>query len=104
MKLISAQELKSWMDNSEKFQLIDIREDYEYQACNINGEHIPMGEILSNLDKISKDKKVVIHCRSGVRGEAVVRALEEKGYTNVYNLEGGICAWAEHIDASLSIL
>lgn len=102
MKEISVKELKSWMDKKEDFQLIDIREDYELDICNIGGEHIPMGDILDQTDKISKDKKVVVHCRSGKRSASIIQMLEEQnGFSNLYNLQGGILAWAQEIDPSM---
>jgi sulfur-carrier protein adenylyltransferase/sulfurtransferase len=59
--------------------------------------------VLQNADKISKDKQVVIHCRSGKRSADAIRALEEKfGYDNLYNLKGGILAYADQIDNSLA--
>ncbi len=104
MKEITVQELKSLLDNKEDFQLIDVREQHEVDAANINGEHIPMGEVMGNLEKISKDKTVIIHCRSGARSGSVVQALETNfGYTNLYNLKGGIMAWAREIDPSLIV-
>jgi len=102
MKEVTVQELKAMKDKKEDFQLIDIREEYEYDICQIGGELIPMGEITENLDKISKTKKVVIHCRSGKRSASVVQMLEQQGYTNLYNLKGGIMAWADEIDNSLA--
>ena len=60
MKTISVEELKAKFDNSENFQLIDIREDYELELACIGGDHIPMGEVRNNLDKIRKDIPVII--------------------------------------------
>jgi adenylyltransferase/sulfurtransferase len=98
MKEITVQELKQLKDSNENFQLIDVREEYEFDEVNINGELIPMGEVMNNLDKISKDKKVVVHCRSGKRSASVIMALESQhGYTNLYNLKGGILAYIEEI-------
>ncbi len=101
MKSITVQELKQKIDNNEPHQLIDVREDYEYEAGNINGFHIPMGTIADSIDKISTDKPVIIHCRSGKRSESVIHFLESKGIENLYNLEGGILAWQETIDSSV---
>ena len=101
MKTITVQELKAKIDNSEEFQLIDIREEYELALATLNGEHILMGEICKNLDKIRRDIPVIIHCRTGLRGGNVVVFLTDKGYDNLYNLEGGINAWAEQIDTSM---
>ena len=103
MNSITVAELKAKQDNKEDFQLIDIREGYELDICQIGGEHLPMGEILENLDKISKENNAV-HCRSGKRSAAVINALETQyGYTNLINLEGGILAYAEQIDTTLSL-
>lgn len=89
-------------DEKVDFQLIDVREEHELEICEINGEHIPMGDVMDNLEKISKDKPVIIHCRSGARSGAICQALETHGYNNVYNLKGGIIAWANEIDNSLT--
>ena len=103
MKEITVKELKSKLDNKEPFQLIDVREKYEYDIANINGELIPMGELVGSIDKISKDKPVIIHCRSGGRSAAVIEQLEKRyNYTNLYNLKGGILAYADEIDPSLT--
>ena len=103
MKEITVQELKQKVDNNDDFQLIDVREPFEYEICNLNGELIPMGIILSETEKISKDKAVVIHCKSGGRSGVIVNELEKAGYTNLYNLKGGILAYAREIDPSLTI-
>lgn len=98
MKEVTVKELKQMVDNKEDFQLIDVREEYEFEESNLKGELIPMGEVMDNLDKISKDKKVVVHCRSGKRSATVIQALEaQHGFTNLYNLKGGILAYIEEI-------
>jgi rhodanese-related sulfurtransferase len=103
MKEISVQELKEKIDKGEDFQLIDVREDFEYQVSNLGGELIPLGGILIETDKIAKDKEVVVMCRSGKRSAAAVMQLEAQGFTNVCNLYGGILAWQEDIDPSLDV-
>jgi adenylyltransferase/sulfurtransferase len=96
MKEITSAELKQLINDKKDFQLIDVREEYEFDEANINGELIPMGEIMDNLEKISKDKQVIIHCRSGKRSAGVINALESQhGFTNLYNLTGGILAYLE---------
>lgn len=102
MKEKTVEELKIMMDENADFQLIDVREPHEYDICHINGLLIPMGEIPDNIEKIAKDKTVIIHCRSGARSGRVCDYLEENyGYSNLYNLQGGILAWADKIDTSL---
>ncbi len=98
MKEISVKELKQLINDKKDFQLIDVREEYEFDEANINGELIPLGEILNNVDKISKDKQVVIHCRSGKRSATAIAALESQhGFTNLYNLQGGILAYIDEV-------
>lgn len=102
MKEITVQELKALKDSKADFQLIDVREPHEYDICNLDGELIPMAEIPSNVDKISREKQVVIHCRSGKRsGEMVLWLEKNEGFTNLYNLKGGVLAWAKEVDPEM---
>ena len=88
---ISAQELKRMIAAGEDFQLIDVREPYEFEISNLNGELIPLTTILDNVDKISKVKKVIIHCKSGARSASAIELLKNAyPFENLYNLEGGI--------------
>jgi len=99
MKEVTVQELKKLMDSNADFQLIDVREPHEYDICHLHGELIPMSDIPHNVEKISKDKQVVLHCRSGKRSGDMLLWLEKNhGFTNLYNLKGGILAWAKEID------
>ena len=103
MKEVTVSELKKMMDEKENFQLIDVREPHEKEIAEIGGVLIPMTDVMNSLDKISRDKKVIIHCRSGARSGAVIQALEkEHNFTNLYNLKGGILAWANEIDTTLT--
>jgi len=103
MKEISVQELKEKQDSGEDFQLIDVREDFEYEMSNLGGVLIPLGGILIESDKIDKTKPVVVMCRSGKRSAAAIMQLEQQGFTNLYNLRGGILAWADEIDPNISV-
>jgi sulfur-carrier protein adenylyltransferase/sulfurtransferase len=103
MKEVTVQELKRMRDNNESHQLIDVREPHEADIAQIGGELIPMGQIMMNVDKIVKDKPVIVHCRSGARSASVIMALEKQhGFTNLFNLKGGILAWAKEIDSTIS--
>ena len=104
MKEISVQELKEMMDKHEDFQLIDVREDFEYEMSNLGGVLIPLGGVLIEADKIAKDKPVIMMCRSGRHSAAAIMQLEQQfGFTNLANLQGGILAWAEDIDPSIQV-
>jgi len=103
MKEITVQQLKEKLDNKEDIQVIDVREEYEYDIANIGAELIPLATVLENVDKISKDKPVVIHCKSGMRSASAILNLESRfGFTNLYNLKGGILAYAREVDHTLS--
>jgi adenylyltransferase/sulfurtransferase len=97
MKSITAEELQKRIENSnDDIQIIDVREAYEYEAQNMGAELIPLGSIPENVDKISKVKDVIIHCRSGVRSANAIAFLESNYvFQNLYNLEGGILAWEQ---------
>ncbi len=103
MKTKTVQELKQLIDDKADFQLIDVREPHEFDICEIGGELIPMGEIPESLAKIDREKPVIIHCRSGKRSANVIQYLEQNHrFDNLYNLEGGILAWADEIDPTMS--
>lgn len=98
MKEVTVQELKQLKDSNANFQLIDVREEHEFEEANLGGILIPMGEALDRADEIAKDKQVVVHCRSGKRSATVINALEsQQDFTNLYNLKGGILAYIEEI-------
>lgn len=104
MKEVTAKELKDKIDNKEDFQLIDVREPYEYEAANLEGELIPMGNILQEASRISKEKPVIVYCRSGNRSAVIIRELEKRfGFENLYNLKGGILAYARDIDPAMKV-
>ncbi len=98
---ISVDELKLMMDNrDDNFQLIDVRELYEFEIGNIGGLLIPLGEIENRINEISSSGKKIVLCRSGVRSQKAIRKLQKLGFNNLYNLKGGILKWADEIDNS----
>ena len=103
MQEITVEDLKRMKDNGEDFQLIDVREDFEYQMSNLEGENIPLGGILIETDKISQDKPVVVMCRSGKRSAMAIMQLETQGYNNLSNLQGGILAWADRVEPGMQV-
>lgn len=103
MREITVQELKEKMDAGEDFQLIDVREDFEYEMSNLGGELIPLSGIMIESGKIGKNKPVIVQCRSGKRSAAAIMQLEQQGFTNLYNLKGGMLAWAEEIDPEMQV-
>ncbi len=81
------------VNGESPFQLIDVREEYEFNTYNIGGELMPLSELEDHIDKIRRDKTVIIHCQSGYRSQEAIELLEEKyGYTNLLNFTGGLNA------------
>lgn len=102
LKEVTVKELKQFQDQGADFQLIDVRKPYEYDIANLGGELLPLSDIVASIDKISKQKMVILHCRSGVRSAKAIRALmEQYPYENLYNLQGGILAWSKEIDSKV---
>lgn len=86
-------EFSRLLNNRTVFQLIDVRETYEYEADNLGGIHIPLGELEKRFKEIAPDKMTIVHCQSGIRSAQAVEMLLEKGFKDIYNLKGGINAW-----------
>jgi len=102
VKEISVQELAVWQKNGVDFQLVDVREAYEYDLVNIGGELMPMSQFQEFINLIEHDKPVVVHCHHGGRSASVIRMLQNRhDYRNLHNLKGGIHAWAMEIDNDL---
>jgi adenylyltransferase/sulfurtransferase len=96
---MSPHELRRWTEAGETFDLIDVREPFEYEIARIDGSKlIPLGEITERLDELERERPIVVHCHSGMRSAQAVRLLQQRGFTKVYNLEGGIDAWSDQID------
>jgi adenylyltransferase/sulfurtransferase len=99
---ISVQELKAKMDAGDAFELIDVREPFEFEIARIDrAKLIPLGQISQRADELRPEQTLVIHCHSGRRSAQAVRLLKQRGFANVYNLEGGIDAWSDFIDPTV---
>ena len=101
---MSPKEAKELLNTETEFKILDVRENYEHDQCNISCMHIPMGDIKNNIDGLKKIKKIAVMCRSGKRAEAVANWLEKEHYfQNLIVIKGGILNWKEQIDPSLDI-
>ena len=99
---ITVTQLNEWILSGKKFQLIDVREPYEFDIVNLGGTLIPKNEILNNVKALNPEVDIVIHCRSGKRSHDVIRLLHQHtNLKNLYNLKGGILAWVDEIDPTL---
>ena len=102
IRQLSPLELAEWISSKKSFQLIDIREPYEFEIVQIGGRLIPKAALLDNPEQIDANLPAVLFCRSGKRSMEAIELLQEAhGLCNLYNLEGGILAWIEAINPSL---
>ncbi len=95
MEDITVEDLKSRLDNNEKFVFLDVREDWEYEDDNLGAKNIPLGGLPYRLDELEEfqNQEIIVHCRSGARSGNAKKFLESKGYTKVRNVLGGILAY-----------
>ena len=94
---IDVAELQRRRAAGEAYQLVDVREAYELEICNLESAgagHIPVDELPRRLDELERDRPLILMCRSGVRSAHAVAHLRSLGYDNAVNLAGGILAWA----------
>ena len=91
--VISLQETKRLIQNNG-VQVIDLRGASEYKSGHIaDADNLFVGTLPENLDKVDKDKKVIIHCQSGDRATIAYSILAKNGFTNVLNFSGSINEW-----------
>ena len=83
--------------------ILDVRELWEYEKCHLdNSLLMPMGNIMSMIDTLNKDKETVVICHHGIRSIQVARYFLSIGFTNIINLKGGLDAWARDVDPSMN--
>ncbi|NIG52889.1 HesA/MoeB/ThiF family protein [Chitinophaga sp. Cy-1792] len=100
---LSVQQLEAWRNAGKEFLLLDVREEDEWEICHIdNSLLMPMGTVIQSFPKITLKGPVAVLCHHGMRSRAVAQRLTEMGVKNVYNVEGGIHAWACAIDDTMA--
>ncbi|MBV9130148.1 MAG: molybdopterin-synthase adenylyltransferase MoeB [Verrucomicrobia bacterium] len=99
---ITATELKTKIDRKDKFVLVDVREQFEYDISRIPGSRlIPLGELPARLSELDSADEIVLHCKVGGRSAKALRILQEAGFRKLNNLQGGITAWSDEVDPSI---
>ena len=100
---ISVEQLKARMDAGATPFILDVREPHEYAIVNMGAPLIPLGELESNLHRLTfpKTAEIVVYCKSGIRSQRAALILKANGFPNVSNLAGGIVDWADRIDKTL---
>lgn len=79
--------------------VIDVREPWELKLAALDDAWpIPMNEVPARVDELAPDKTTVVVCHHGNRSRTVCRFLDQQGFRDVVNLEGGIDAWSQEVD------
>jgi sulfur-carrier protein adenylyltransferase/sulfurtransferase len=98
---IQVEDLKRRLDAGEDIFVLDVREQHEYQICNIGGHLIPLNELPKRMNELDSSREIVAHCKMGGRSAKAVQFLRQAGFQKVSNLKGGIMAWADRIDPKM---
>jgi adenylyltransferase/sulfurtransferase len=98
---LTAREVKARLDHGEDLFILDVREPHEYQICNLQGKLIPLGELPRRVHELDSSREMVVHCRSGKRSADAIQFLQKAGFKKLWNLKGGVLAWADEVDPSM---
>ena len=104
MTQITPQGLQQWLADSGRKPpvLLDVREPWEYQTCRIEGSTlVPMNTIPARAQHLDPETDTVVICHHGTRSFQVALFLERNGFSNLYNLQGGVNAWADQVEPTM---
>jgi len=103
---ITAAELKAMLDREDDIFLIDVREQNEYEIVSIPGAVlIPKDQFLTGaaLERLPQDRRIVLHCKSGVRSAECLTVVKNAGFSDAVHLGGGVLSWVNTVDPSLPV-
>jgi rhodanese-related sulfurtransferase len=105
MQRLYPTQLAEYLQQSKTLPLLlDVREPWEFARCHIAGsELIPMQQIPLAVEqaKLNPAREIVVICHHGIRSRQVAYYLEQQGFTQLINLEGGVEAWAQDVDPTM---
>lgn len=104
MQQISGPQLKAWLDDPQRSKpvLVDVRQPWEFDVCRIDGSKpVPMSSIPARFMELDRNAETVVICHHGARSYQVCMFLEQQGFGNIYNLYGGVAAWAQQVDPAM---
>lgn len=93
--------LKERLDHGDPITVLDVREQHEYQLCNIGGVLIPLAQLPTRLAELDPAREYAVICRTGRRSARAVEFLKQSGFTKVRNVVGGIHEWSRKIDPTI---
>jgi rhodanese-related sulfurtransferase len=98
---VSVQELKDLRDKKADIFILDVRNADEFALCNLGGYLLPMSELPERFSELNPEQQIIIHCHAGGRSRRATEFLMKQGFKRVFNLRGGITAWANEIDPTM---
>ncbi|MBK8337365.1 MAG: sulfurtransferase [Sterolibacteriaceae bacterium] len=102
MQQITPAQLAGELESGERPILLDVREQWEYNHCRIEGSQLmPMQSVPQRVAELDPARRIVCICHHGARSMQVGLFLESKGFADVVNLSGGIAAWARNVDPTM---
>lgn len=96
-------QLKEFLaSTSEQPLLLDVRERWEFEYCNIEGSVlIPMGQLPDKLETLDKSQEIIMICHHGIRSRQMGYYMEQAGFEHITNLDGGVEQWANDVDKTM---
>jgi len=104
MQQLRALQLAEWLADESRASpvLLDVREPWEFELCQLAGsQNMPMHLVPVRCTEFDPDQEIVVICHHGSRSMQVAMFLEHKGFGTVYNLMGGVEAWASEVDSNM---
>ncbi|QDV21381.1 putative adenylyltransferase/sulfurtransferase MoeZ [Gimesia panareensis] len=92
----TVQDVQARVQNGEEFELIDVREDHEFNAARIPGaKHLGKGIIERDIEKAIPETSalIILYCGGGFRSALAADNLQKMGYTQVISMDGGFSGW-----------
>jgi len=102
VKNLTVAELKAWMTEGKKFELFDVRGEDERALAKIENARMLDGDGEKHLLALDKKTPIVFQCHHGMRSKSAAERFLRQGFSNVYNLEGGIEAWSLKVDSKVA--
>jgi adenylyltransferase/sulfurtransferase len=99
-------QLKERLDAGDDLFILDVRQAHEWEISNLEplgAKLIPQSEVMNHIDEFDQNQEIVVQCRSGVRSANVIMIMQQLGFKNLWNLDGGINRWAQEVDPSLPV-
>jgi|SRR5690554_1853076 len=105
MKTLQATQLAARLAAAEAARpvLLDVREPWEFALCHIDGSvNVPMSSVPARETEFDPDAEIVVICHHGIRSAQVCMFLERQGFTDLSNLVGGVAAWADEVEPTMT--